>query len=83
MFVSIKRIANLLKTMNSKSSAIIIGDWVVSKFMDSGIKISPLKWKGSNTFEPVTAENKYEANRILQNLSDGKLTYDELIKTYF
>ncbi len=69
--------------MNSKSSAIIIGNWVVSKFMDNGIRISPLKWKGSNPFEPITTENKDEANRILQNLSDGKLTYDELIKTYF
>ena len=69
--------------MNSKSSAIIIGDWVVSKFMDNGIRISPLKWKGPSTFEPVTTEDRYEANRLLQNLSDGKLTYDELIKTYF
>jgi hypothetical protein len=69
--------------MNSKSSAIIIGDWVVSKFMDNGIRISPLKWKCPNTFEPVTTEDRYEANRLLQNLSDGKLTYDELIKTYF
>jgi hypothetical protein len=69
--------------MNSKSSAIIIGDWVVSKFMDNGIRISPLKWKGPNTFEPVATEDRYEANRLLQNLSDGKLTYDELIKTYF
>ena len=69
--------------MNSKSSAIIIGDWVVSKFMDNGIKISPLKWKGVNMVEPVTTEDRYEANRLLQNLSDGKVTYDELIKTYF
>ena len=69
--------------MNSKSSVIIIGDWMVSKFMNNGIKISPLKWKESNTFEPIKTEDKYEANRILQNLLDGKLTYDELVKSYF
>ena len=72
--------------MNSKASAVIIGGCVVSKFMDNGIRIRPLKWLDQpkmETMEQFTTESKAESNRVLQKLSDGKLTYDELIKTYF
>lgn len=71
--------------MNSKSSAVIIGGYVVSKFMDNDIRIKPLKLaeKSNSITEQVTTESKIEVNLILQKLSEGKLTYDDLVKSYF
>ena len=68
--------------MNSKSSAIIIGNYVVSKFMDNSIRIKPLNWHLQNE-EPVVTEHKVEVDNILKKLVDGKITYDELVKCYF
>lgn len=76
-------------TMNAnKLSAIIIGDRVITN-MGSGIRITPLKWvqKGNtynvNKFETITFETNKEAARIIRELADGILTYNELVKTYF
>ena len=73
---------------SNKFSAIIIGDRVITKIMDNGLRITPLKWvqKSNVSFHTdttITFDTNKESARVLRDLSDGVLSYDDLVKTYF
>ena len=68
-------------------NSIIIDNCVVSKFMDNGIKITPISLikKQNSTFnihslQKITYGNRLEDNRILNNLSTGILTFEDLFQ---
>jgi hypothetical protein len=71
----------------NKFSAIIIGDRVITKIMDNRLRITPLKWvqKSDSTFHPdtITFDTNKEASCVLRELSDGIISYDDLVKMYF
>ena len=65
--------------------SIIIDNCIVSKFMDNGIKITPisLEQKMNPTFnvgslKKITYGSRVEDNHILHKLSEGVLKYEDL-----
>lgn len=67
------------------SSVIFIDGCAVCKFPDNQIRIKPLKWfKEEKVSFPdkVSSVEKDESN-ILQKLSDGKVTFDDIVLKYF
>lgn len=67
---------------------IIMRDCVITKFMDNGLRITPLEWyqKSNVSFcvhAIITFDTNKEQARVLRDLSDGALSYDDLVKTYF
>ena len=93
-FIKVKKLKYFLflffvitNTMNAnKFSAIIIGDRVITKIMDNKLRITPLKWfqKSNSSLHPDTImfETNKEASRVLSELSDGTICYDDLVKMY-
>ena len=68
-------------------NSVIIDNCVVSKFMGNGLKITPisLKKKQNPTFnihslQKITYGNRVEDNKILNKLSDGILTFEDLFQ---
>ena len=55
--------------------------------MDNKLRITPLKWfqKSNSSLHPDTImfETNKEASRVLIELSDGTICYDDLVKMYF
>ena len=67
-------------------TSFIIDNYVVSKFMDNGIHIRSIKLEtklnaGLNidSLHKITLGNKLKDNRLLQLLSDGFITFENLI----
>ena len=64
---------------------VIIDNCVVSRFMGNGVNICPIRLakKKHPTFEAgllprLTFGNRVEDNRVLRELSDGTLNFDDL-----
>ena len=64
---------------------IIIDNCIVTKFGVNGICIKPIKLVKNydiTKYQVITVGNRKKDNDILHQLSDGSLTYDNLVNTY-
>lgn len=67
------------------ASVIFIDGCAVYKLPDNQIRIKPLNWLKENKvgFTEKNVSDKNDDNNILQNLANGKVTYDDIVQKYF
>lgn len=64
--------------------AVIIDNCVVSRFMTDGLSIKPIKLAVKNpnfnllSLDKITYGNRLKDNRVLQQLADGLVNFDDL-----
>lgn len=66
-------------------NAVIIDNCIVSKFMGNGLKIRPISLEQKinpsfniNSLKKITYGSRLNDNKIIQQLSDGILKYEDL-----
>ena len=68
-------------------NSVIIDNCIVSKFMENGVRIMPIRLKQKlnpnfniHSLQKITYGNKSADNRILCNLSNGILKFEDLFE---
>jgi len=66
--------------------SIVIDNCVVTKLMGNGLRICSIKYAEKhrlaniNTLKKITTGNKKKDNKLIQQLSDGKLSFNDVLQ---
>ena len=69
--------------IDSDAECFIIDNCIVSKYMSNGIRITPIgkqtKYIDLNKIPKISAGNRLSDNNLLRKLSDGDITFNNII----